>query len=489
MRKPLRFSVLVGAVVLVASGCSFITRVTVASDGTQANVASTGCCRPVLSENGRYALFTSGASNLVPGDTNGRLDVFRHDTVTGATVRASLGPGNAQISFPFDSSAVGISADGQTVAFQTAAQLLPADTSNVRDVYLRDMNTGAITLATILPDGKQLSDPHSVGETALSRNGRYLAFYDVDDTGPGVATSQIEVRDLVAGTTTALGVPGLRFNLAISGDGKHVLDEALCEASCPTLDRHVHVYDWKGVTYPFAPTGTLTSADVSDDGSRVLHHGASGLAEFNRRTGTDQPVGCCSTGQSPAMSADGRVVVFSSSRSDLVPNDTNGVSDWFALDLASGAIRRISVSATGAQGNGADTDQDQQSATVDGTGRYAAFSSLASNLVPNDTDGFADGFVADAARPAPTMATPSSVARGAQHVTVRIDGGFLLDDASYDLGPGITVESVTHLANGSQRLTVSVAADASTGSRDVTVSLPGVTGAATGTCGSCLHVS
>jgi hypothetical protein len=88
----------------------------------------------------------------------------------------------------------------------------------------------------------------------------------------------------------------------------------------------------------------------------------------------------------------------------------------------------------------------------------------------------------------PTTATPSTLTRGAQHVMVTVAGGFLLDSSSFDLGPGITVESVTHLANGSQRLTVSVAGGAATGKRDVNVSVPGAMGEAKGTCFGCLTI-
>jgi hypothetical protein len=98
-------------------------------------------------------------------------------------------------------------------------------------------------------------------------------------------------------------------------------------------------------------------------------------------------------------------------------------------------------------------------------------------------------FTADAAHPMPSSVTPSTLARGAQHVAVVVGGGFLLDSSSFDLGPGITFESVTHLANGSQRLTVSVAGDAATGTRDVVVSIPGAMGKASGTCFACLTVS
>jgi hypothetical protein len=185
------------------------------------------------------------------------------------------------------------------------------------------------------------------------------------------------------------------------------------------------------------------------------------------------------------MSGNGRVVVFPSIRTDLP--GAGGGPGYYAVDVLNGAIRRVNVSASGAAAEPGDANLPP--ADLDTAGRYVAFDSKAGNLVPNDTDGFLDGFVADAARPTPTKLTPAALSRGTQHAALVLSGGFLLDSASYDLGPGVTVESVTHQSDGGQRLVVSVAANATTGARDVTVSLPGAMGTATGTCGRCLTIS
>lgn len=96
----------------------------------------------------------------------------------------------------------------------------------------------------------------------------------------------------------------------------------------------------------------------------------------------------------PAVSDDGRYVVFVSADPGLVPGDTNGVADVFLRDTCRGAsgcapsTTRISVASNGAQANGA-------SAEPVFTGRYVAFSSLASNLVASDPNGVRDVFVRD----------------------------------------------------------------------------------------------
>src|SRR5690606_13319421 len=98
---------------------------------------SSGVDSPAFSADGRYVAFSSLASNLVPGDTNDSFDVFIHDQVTGVTERVSLAHDAAQGSG--HSSFAAISADGRHVAFTShAANLVPEDTSPLRDVFVVD---------------------------------------------------------------------------------------------------------------------------------------------------------------------------------------------------------------------------------------------------------------------------------------------------------------------------------------------------------------
>ncbi|MEV4724593.1 TolB family protein, partial [Micromonospora humida] len=90
----------------------------------------------------------------------------------------------------------------------------------------------------------------------------------------------------------------------------------------------------------------------------------------------------------PALSADGRYVVFGSDATDLVARDTNGVPDVFLRDLRAGTTVRVSLSAGGRQAN----DHSYQGA-VTPDGRQVAFASGATNLVPGDTNGVIDVFL------------------------------------------------------------------------------------------------
>lgn len=142
-----------------------VTRVTVDSSDVQANNDSTS---PSISGDGRYVAFVSAASNLVPNDTNGVSDVFVHDLQTGTTIRASVNANGSS----FESS---ISLDGRFVVFTSGATNLVADDTNEkRDVFVYMVQTGQIVRASVNSSGVQADkggfDP------SISGDGRYVTF-------------------------------------------------------------------------------------------------------------------------------------------------------------------------------------------------------------------------------------------------------------------------------------------------------------------------
>jgi archaellum component FlaF (FlaF/FlaG flagellin family) len=96
------------------------------------------------------------------------------------------------------------------------------------------------------------------------------------------------------------------------------------------------------------------------------------------------------TSSAPALNADGRYVAFVSDASNLVPGDTNGLYDAFVRDRQAGTTERVSVDSAGNESNGSSGP-----ISISADGRYVAFSSTASNLVPDDTNGTTDVFVHD----------------------------------------------------------------------------------------------
>ncbi|MBT2514694.1 HYR domain-containing protein [Arthrobacter sp. ISL-30] len=107
----------------------------------------------------------------------------------------------------------------------------------------------------------------------------------------------------------------------------------------------------------------------------------------------------------PAINADGRYVAFGSLADNLLPGDTNGAYDVFVGDRVTGSIERVSVASDGSQANGGLS----LAPAISADGRYAAFASIASNLVPDDTNNTYDVFVRDRVGDAPTDIAPPTL--------------------------------------------------------------------------------
>ena len=126
-------------------------RVSVATDGSQGNSYSES---PAISADGRYVAFVSGASNLVPGDTNDFEDVFVRDRQSGTTQRVNVATDGTEANDGSFSPA--ISADGRYVAFESyGSNLVPGDTNDLGDVFVRDLRSGTTQRVSVATDGTQ----------------------------------------------------------------------------------------------------------------------------------------------------------------------------------------------------------------------------------------------------------------------------------------------------------------------------------------------
>jgi uncharacterized repeat protein (TIGR01451 family) len=148
------------------------TRVSIAPDGTEADDESS---HPALSADGRFVAFRSDAGNLVPGDTNGKSDIFVHDRQSGQTTRVSVASDGTEADD--GSNLPALSADGRLVAFQSnATNLVSGDTNNYIDIFVHDRQSGQTTRVSVASDGTQADDGSS-NDPALSADGRFVAFY------------------------------------------------------------------------------------------------------------------------------------------------------------------------------------------------------------------------------------------------------------------------------------------------------------------------
>jgi Tol biopolymer transport system component len=299
-------------------------------------------------------LFRSDASNLVPGDTNGKMDAFVCDRATGKTRRippAGLGVYAGALSangryavlqadenvYRYDlrrrhlrrltagangwSEEPSISAGGRYVAFTSiASKLVRGDTNKLPDVFVRDVHTGKTTRVSVTSAGRQgVGKKYSNGSNGptISSDGRYVAFHS-------------DMTNLVPRDTN--GVFDIFVHDRLSGKTQRV---------------------------------SVSSAGVQSNAE---------------------------SGSGASFSSDDRYVAFSSLATNLVASDRNDITDVFIRDLGKHRTQLVSL---GMHGQGDDASWVGLGAAFTRDGRYILFASWAANLVPGDTNGVADVFVRD----------------------------------------------------------------------------------------------
>jgi Tol biopolymer transport system component len=334
-------------------------RVSVDSNGVQGNGTSWS---PSITPDGRYVAFGSAATNLVPGDANSFLyDIYVYDLHAATIVRESVNSigrqGNGSSEFP------SISADGRYVVFWSyATNLAPDDTNGVRDIFVRDRQSGMTSRVSVDSYGAQ-ADAEST-EAVISADGRWVAFTSsASNLVPGDTNgvSDVFVHDLWTGRTT---------RVSVSSEGSEGNHESLHPA-ISSNGRYVAFT---------SGASNLVHADTNDAADYFVH---------DRETGVTVRVNVSSSGTEgdgsffdaqgpPSISADGRYVAFASDADNLVSGDSNSSSDVFVHDCWSGRTIRVSVDSSGNEGNG-----NSYGPSISSDGRFVAFQSLASNLDPS----------------------------------------------------------------------------------------------------------
>lgn len=361
-------------------------RISVASDGSEANDHSGP---GGFSGDGRYVVFESRASNLVPGDTNNTTDIFIHDLQIGVTRRVSVATDGTQANG--FSSLPAISANGQYVTFESFAyNLVPGDTNIQKDIFVHNLQTGITELASVASDGTQGNDWGQ--RPSISADGRYVSF----DTGASNLVTDdtngefdVFVRDRLTGTTvrasvSSTGIQSDRDALRsqISGDGRHVV----FYSNATTL-----------VTETFSRTQVF------------LHDLTTGQTELVSVDDSGDPADGNSGYPQPTVSHDGRFVAFLSEGKNLIEADTNNRPDVFVRDRINGTTEHVSLTNDGTQSTGRPT-----SAAIAANGLVVAFSSDGSDLVTDDTNGTADIFVRGLGQPG--LAPPELLVRNLEPV-------------------------------------------------------------------------
>jgi Tol biopolymer transport system component len=408
-------------------------RVSVTSDGTPANNISGRRGAPVSSADGRLVAFDSLASNLVAGDTNAFDDIFVRDRASGTTQRVSVASNGTQGNNI--SSSPAISGDGQLVAFvSNATNLVAGDTNGVRDIFVHDRATGTTRRVSVSSSGAQgngasggsgaTNDVATVAP-AISADGRFVAFESLaSDLVPGDSngTRDVFVHDRQTATTERVSVRangaqanGFSSSPAISGEGRFVAFSSFA-SNLVQRDTNqqvdVFVRDRQG--------GTTQQVSVSNSGAEG--NGSSSRAD---------------------ISGDGRFVTFESAANNLVPGDTNGTDDVLVRDRQAATTQRVSVSSSGAEGDGPSPSNGIRGGirfgpAISGDGRFVVFDSQATNLVPGDTN-TCGAFFPDAGT-CPDVFVHDRATDTTDRVSVNSSGA-QADGASTD--PGISADGST----------------------------------------------
>jgi Tol biopolymer transport system component len=341
-------------------------RISMSSAGAQGDL---GSYDPSISADGRFVAFSSDASNLVGGDTNGDRDLFVRDRMSGATRRVSVS--SAGVEGNSDSYDPSISADGRFVAFDSyASNLVGGDTNATLDVFIRDLRNHTTRRVSVSSAGIEGNSDSYL--PSISADGRFVAFDSfasdliTDDTN---GAHDIFIRDLRNHTTRRVSVSSAgiegdfgSYDASISADGRSVAFDS--------------------------DSTNLVEGDTNDTVDVFVR---------DRRSHTTRRVSVSSAGvegnadsSTPSISADGRSVAFESFASNLVGHDTNGAADVFVQGYKVGTTRRVSVSSAGVEG-----DSDSYLPSISADGRFVAFYSGATNLVGGDANDAFDNFVRD----------------------------------------------------------------------------------------------
>ncbi len=343
-----------------------IERVSTDSAGGQASSAGYAGYYPVFSPNSSYSVFSSDATNLVAGDTNGVDDVFMKDLQTGSIIRISTDStgvqGNGNSGY-FNASS--ISTDNRYVVFESAAtNLVAGDTNGRSDIFLKDIQTNITTRVSTSSTGTQAGNDSF--NPSISANGRYVAFSSLATNlvaGDTNSVQDVFLKDLQTGVTTRVSTDSsggqsnaISVTVSMSDDGELIVFESSATnlVAGDTNGR----YD---IFLKSVQTGVTTR--VSTDSSGAQGNNDSIYA---------------------SISANGRYVAFSSLATNLVAGDTNSAQDVFLKDLQTGVTTRVSTDSSGAEG-GSNSLNSYAYRSISADGRFVTFISYSNTLVSGGT--------------------------------------------------------------------------------------------------------
>lgn len=298
------------------------TQANIGSDGSNSQWDGYPVAPNALSDDGRYVVFTSSASGVVTGDTNGKRDIFVRDLLLGTTARVSVASDGTESNGWSGNASV--SSDGRFVVFESEADnLVPSDQNRTSDIFVRDLLNGTTERVSVNSEGQEGSS-YSYSPL-ISGDGSCIVFmgYSTNLVAGVGYSGNIFWHDRLTGTTQpVIGTYGWGYLSSISNDGRLVAfhsDEMNMVPDDTNQSSDVFVRDMQ--------RGVTRRVSVNAEGEQLNAGSSNGI-----------------------LSGDGTKLVFSSSATNLVPHDFNGNVDLFWVDLASiPELVRYSIKAESSQ--------------------------------------------------------------------------------------------------------------------------------------------
>lgn len=318
-----------------------------------------------FTEEGRYVAFMSSAAGL-GGSSGKKRQIFWRDRNSGETKLVSTGMNGAEGNG--DSFAPSISADGQSVAFESyATNLVPIDTNGVRDIFVWNARKNTVT-AVSTGAGESETNAESF-EPVISGDGNLVAFSSgASNLAPGVDginTVNVYLKRVGSGQAPVLISADLKTKKGVGGSRPSISDDGS-----------------KVAFYSFA--STLAPNDKNDLWDIFLYDSRN--PKLKRLTLTasgserDQGTESASRVVAPSISGNGSFVAFATTATNMVSGDTNKFQDVFIVNIESGEVKRVSTGADGVQGNGDSPISQGEKVAISYDGSLVAFSTSAANL-------------------------------------------------------------------------------------------------------------
>lgn len=409
------------------------TLISAGAKATNSTALSVSSEAPDITPDGRYVAFFSTATNLVAGvGTSG--EIYVRDVLGGATIWASTNAHSLMQSNQATSAAISfnhaISTNGNFIAFESSK---PPSSISTPGLILRfNLATGQTDLVSTNANVAMMVPYPDIHSLSMTPDGRFIVF--VGNTNLSSTTTAILLWDAQSGSSVL--VSGTLSNTVPTGSfsewplidptGEFVAFLSTAPGlvtNSVTGGRHFYVRDTlSGITTLVdansnavaSSLGPTTIPKMSDDARHFAFESLSAelaMADGNHdydvfvrdlSTNTLELISARdpalastsaagpSTGSLYALSANGRIIAFSSEADDLVASDTNGMRDIFLRDLDAATTVLGSVST-----NGGFPDGPSAEPAISADGRWVAFTSTADNLVPGDNNRVSDVFVRD----------------------------------------------------------------------------------------------